>query len=219
MSRASWWINQEGSGVVAGYTQIPGVGPRVAEGIMALESVSSWEDCLPVRGFGLKALEKAEAFCASGDPFGISLSVSVISAVQDAIADGRVALPQSTTNPAMMTSQNGQVETYIGHIVAIKLVDVIQDTCTRENKTREQVVAEMERPELSTKAKIITMASNGVEVHVNISRYNYPKLRREFEDLDLSKPHVVHTTGKVSTDFGPAIQASQVTVFEMEEEK
>ena len=219
ISRASWWINEEGSGVVAGYTQIPGIGPRVAEGIIALESVTSWSDCLPVRGFGPKALDKAEAFCASGDPFGISLSVSVISAVRDAIVDGRVALPHPTTDPALMTGQNGQIETYIGHIVAIKLVDVIQDTCTRENKTREQVVAEMERPELSTKAKIITMASNGVEVHVNVSRYNYPRLRQEFEGLDLSKPHVVHTTGKVSTDFGPAVQASQVTVFEMEEEK
>lgn len=86
----------------------------------------------------------------------------------------------------------------------------------RDNLTTEEVLEKLKHPEKATKAKIICTDQTGGEVHVNISRFDYPKLKSEIDEIDEDKTFVIHTIGNASSDFGPAIQGSTLTAIELE---
>lgn len=220
LSAETWTVNEDKTGVIAGFGQVKGIGPKLAPALAALppEERKTWDDLLTVKGFGKKAAERGLAMQSKADPFGIALSRNLVGAVHEAIAYDGLPLTPSTADASSMPLQEGQEHTYIGHVIAIKHIDVIAQTASREGMTHEEVLGTLKNPELATKAKVVCMDSTGVEVHVNVSRYRYPDAVQELAQADFSKAVVIHAVGKISTAYGPAVQANEITIINMEEQ-
>lgn len=222
LSRESWWVNQDKTGVIAGFTQLPRVGVKVAEKIVQSRDKApfyKWSD-LPgkVSGFGPKTAKAAEDFVSKNDPFGIQLTNDALNTVMLAISSGDTYLSAPTASSATIPAQEGETVVYLGHVIAVKIIDVIGEMRTRENLTTQEVKARLERPELATKAKIICSDTGGTEVHINVGRYDYPKLAKEIAEIDEKAVYAVHVVGRANNAFGPAIQGSLLTAIELVEE-
>lgn len=216
ISGITWQPNREGTGVIAGYTQIPGVGPKLAERLAASPQ-DTWEDhAKNTSGFGSKAAERAKELAAKEDPFDIGLTNNVVGSVEKAIKDGlwRVPLPNATS--ATLPNQDGMEVIYLGHVVSIKIIDVIGEMRQRDNLTTEEAKQQLKNPELATKAKVICVDPGGSEVHVNISRYQYPKMISELQEIKAEGTFAIYASGRANCGFGPAVQADFITVVELE---
>ena len=225
LSRTSWWPNATRTGVQAGFMQIPKVGPKVAERMNDIREENfnkadpwvSWDFYTDQKiGFGAKAAETAKELERKTDPFDIGLTSDAVATVLSAINNGDTGLDMPDATAATIPDQSGETVTYVGHVIAVKRIDVIGEMRKRDNLTTEEVLERLKHPEKATKAKIICTDQSGGEVHVNISRYDYPKLKSEIDEIDESKTFVIHTTGSASSDFGPAIQGFSLTAIELE---
>lgn len=225
LSRVSWWPNTKRTGVQAGFIQIPKVGPKVAERMNNIREENfdkvdpwvTWDFYVDKKiGFGAKAAETARELEAKSDPFDIGLTSDAVATVLEAINNGETGLDMPDATAETIPSQSGETVTYVGHVITVKRIDVIGEMRKRDNLTTEEVLEKLKHPEKATKAKIICTDQTGGEVHVNISRFDYPKLKSEIDEIDEDKTFVIHTIGNASSDFGPAIQGSTLTTIELE---
>jgi len=225
LSRVSWWPNTTRTGVQAGFMQIPKVGPKVAERMNTIREENfdkvdpwvTWDFYVDKKiGFGAKAAETARELEAKSDPFDIGLTSDAVATVLEAINNGETGLDMPDATAETIPSQSGETVTYVGHVITVKRIDVIGEMRKRDNLTTEEVLEKLKHPEKATKAKIICTDQTGGEVHVNISRFDYPKLKSEIDEIDEDKTFVIHTIGNASSDFGPAIQGSTLTAIELE---
>lgn len=225
LSRVSWWPNTKRTGVQAGFMQIPKVGPKVAERMNNIREENfskvdpwvTWDFYVDKKiGFGAKAAETARELEAKSDPFDIGLTSDAVATVLEAINNGETGLDMPDATAETISSQSGETVTYVGHVITVKRIDVIGEMRKRDNLTTEEVLEKLKHPEKATKAKIICTDQTGGEVHVNISRFDYPKLKSEIDEIDEDKTFVIHTIGNANSDFGPAIQGSTLTAIELE---
>lgn len=225
LSRVSWWPNTTRTGVQAGFMQIPKVGPKVAERMNNIREENfdkvdpwvAWDFYVDKKiGFGAKAAETARELENKTDPFDIGLTSDAVATVLEAINNGDTGLDMPDATAATIPDQSGETVTYVGHVITVKRIDVIGEMRKRDNLTTEEVLEKLKHPEKATKAKIICTDQSGGEVHVNISRFEYPKLKSEIDEIDEDKTFVIHTIGNASSDFGPAIQGSTLTAIELE---
>lgn len=220
LSGVSWNPNTEGTGLLAGFSQIPKVGLKTAERMVEDRGskLADWDFFVKeTRGFGPKAKDVAVSLTKKPDPFGINLTNSATQTVIDAIAEGQAPLDMPDCDSASIPSQDGDVVTYLGHVVSVKVIDVIGEKRQRENLTTEEVLDTLESPELTTKAKIICADPGGTEVHVNVNRYKYPELKSEIDEIG-NGVYAVHVTGRANNGFGPSVQAERLTAIELVEE-
>lgn len=222
-SGLTWSPNAERTGVEAGFIQLPKVGKKTALKMIEMRETAhpadlSWEFFSEGKiGFGVKSVQAAKAMQESADPFEIHLTNNALVSVVEAIRDGEVPLAMPNSSSATLAGQEGERVTYLGHVVAVKIIDHLAEVRQRENLTHEEVCDRIEKPELGTKAKIICADKGGTEVHVNISRYIYPQLADEIHEIDTKKaPFVLWAEGKASSAFGPSVQADQIVAIEME---
>lgn len=224
-SGITWEPNAERTGVCAGFTQIPRVGTKAADRMLAAREgqhpadYADWGFYVEnVRGFGEKAAQAARAMSEDPDPFDIHLTSRAITSVLDAIDDNTIDLVRPDATSATIPQQEGEMVTYLGHVIAVKIIDHIAEVRQRENLTHEQALTKLEHPELATKAKIICADPGGTEVHVNISRFKYPEFEAELKAIDLDRnAFVIWASGVANAGFGPAIQANDLVAIEVEE--
>lgn len=218
----SWEPNEERTGVRAGFTQIPRIGHKVSGRMLeSREATSPFEPITwsfykeNTAGFGPSAEAAAMKMESSPDPFGINLTNSATHTVKDAIYQGLISLAMPDVSSATIPSRDGDMVVYVGHVVAVKLIDVIGEMRSRQNLTTDEVIAKLDRPELTTKAKIICADDGGTEVHVNVSRFLYPTLASEIAEIG-DGVFAVHVVGRANNGFGPSIQAENLTTIELE---
>ena len=232
-SGVTWAPSPDRTGVVAGFTQIPGVGAKVAKGLMETKKrleeradanphewagLLTWDSYVKeTPGFGPKAAQKAEDMAREPDPFDINLTNSAISTIIDLIEQGNAPLDMPNATSDTIPDQDGEEVVYLGHVVAVKLIDVIGEMRSRENLSTEEVLAKLDRPELATKAKIICSDARSAEVHVNVSRYEFPRLRDEIAEIKPDEIFCVLAEGKAANYTGPSVQARSITAIRLEE--
>lgn len=221
ISELTWKPNEDRTGVIAGFTQLPKVGPRVADNMAEYRthnSASSWDDMAgTVKGFGNTTANNAKEFCRKADPFGIDLTNNAIYTVRKNLESGEFGLLPPDATSGTIPDQEGREVVYVGHVIAVKVIDVIGELRQREGLTTEEAIASLKNPDRSTKAKIICSDSGGTEVHINISRHKYPMLKEEIDVIDSKKTFVAHVVGQANNGFGPSVQGTKFTAIEIEE--
>lgn len=220
-SEVTWQPNKERTGIEAGFTQIPGIGEKTARRMVEdrTEKTSEsdpvlWQffvDNTPM--FGVKSKERAEMIQGSSDPFEIYLTNDAINSVVEAISEDIIPLSFPNATSATIGEQEGKFVTYVGHVVAVKIIDHLAEVRQRENLTHEEVTAKLRSPELAIKAKIICADPGGTEVHVNVSRFLYPALAEEIGTIKDDGIFVIHAEGVANAGFGPAVQAESLDVI------
>lgn len=229
LSGVTWNPNREGTGLIGGFSQLPKIGLKTAERMVAYRNdnkigdssfrkAATWDFFVEnTSGFGAKAADTARKMSEKADPFGINLTNNATQTVIDAIHEGQAPLELPDATSATIPSQDGDMVTYLGHVVSVKLVDVIGEKRQRDNMTTDEVIASMNDPELTTKAKIICSDPGGTEVHVNVNRYKYPQLKSEIDEIG-DGVYAVHVMGRANNGFGPSVQAERLIAIELVEE-
>lgn len=209
-------------GVVAGYSQIPGVGEKTATLIqqaVATHGFTQWEDLSgAVKGMGEKTLHRITEWVAQRDPFGIYHSNMLVSAVTMEIRAGELPLAEPWFTVRDMPSQGEISVIFAGVLVYVQEIDVVAQAQKYDGKTPEEILATLKHPELVTKAKLVCVDRHNHEIHVNVNRFLYPRLKPHLMGLDMdNRGYVVHVTGVANNNFGPAIQAEDVNIIEVNE--
>lgn len=216
----SWNVNEEGTGLIAGFSQLPSVGPALADNIVEYRKHNealAWDEMVGfVSGFGPKKAESAKNFCRQPDPFGINLTNDAIYTVIKNLATGEHEILPPDADSGTIPDQEGTHVIYVGHVISVKIIDVIGEMRQRENLTTEEATARLKEPNLATKAKIICSDTGGTEVHVNVSRFTYPKVKSEIDEIDPKKTYAIHVEGVANNGFGPSVQAKTLTAIELE---
>lgn len=220
-SGMTWTPNEERTGLLAGLTQITGVGDKTAQRMIESRGSDiplSWDFYVEhTPGFGPRAAERAKEMQESADPFDINLTNDAVYTVINAIENEDVELSHPNATSGTIASQEGEYVSYLGHVVAVKIIDHLAEMRQRENLTQEEILAKVNSPELAIKAKIICADPGGTEVHVNVSRFRYPEMSDEIHEIDSKGVFAIHSEGIANAGFGPAIQAHTLTTIKLEE--
>ena len=172
-----------------------------------------------VAGLGGGKLTKILEFVNHPDPFGIRAATNACQHVIKAIAGGDVPLPPPTADAHWLGNRKAYDSdvVFIGLIREVRIIDVIEAERKRTNQSADKIRAALERPELTTKAKVIAHDHTGAEVHINVDRYRYPELAEDLRDA-VAKRDVIHVQGTCREAYGPTVQAKHLVVIELEEQ-
>lgn len=115
-SKTNWSIDGDRS-IIAGFVQVPGIGPRYADAIVAARKragtdeerdgpgdtafvassrFSRWSDLEMIKGIGPKKIQQIRAFAESNDPFGLEAVARTLSNMRAEIDSGEMPVPRPT---------------------------------------------------------------------------------------------------------------------------
>lgn len=197
VSQHDWTITDTGE-IVAGFQAIDGIGPKTAQNIIDWrESLSDtrdldWPDLLAVKGIGKKTIEKIIDFVEADDPFGVEKTSRTLDLVRKQISEGIIAAPEPTHVSIDIPPEKTWV-TYVGIVRGRKYYDAVEQLQKRttENLSREDALAQLDRPDLLKYAALYVEDEYGESIRVSISRWVYPKFRDQIERIKMNTDVVV----------------------------
>lgn len=161
---------------------------------------------------------KVKAFEAMDgeDPFGIFTASNLVDKIREAIATGEVGLPEPTCSSSDLSELTDLQVIWVGMVKEIKIIDAFAAMAKRDpSKTVDEIKAESRDPEKDTRAKLICVDADGLDVQINIHRFLYPSLAQEISEMTPGLT-AVHVVGTARDGFGLAIQADNVVPIEEE---
>lgn len=204
------------SGVVAGFSQIPGIGKSYAEAIVAkreeLGGFSSWEDLILVKGIGAAKMEKIRNFALQKDPFRVDFLKDNVAIIKKAIADGDLAGVPIPNTPAEKIPYDPVSSSHT--IIAVVKHKNFQDLYEnhRSRTGFELDPNTLDRPEL---AEYITMfcEDDTGPMTLKIDRMNFPRMKSQVLDIKLSHDFIVARCQKTKM-YGQTMRIKELWVVE-----
>jgi len=221
----------DGDKIRAGFSQIPGVGVKMAETIIADREergpFSNWNELIRVKGIGDKTAPKYAHWAASDDPFQIHRVDLVLERVRKAITSGRlmdqdmkgrmIPLPTPNYRGAEIPTDQGDVAvTYIGIPQKRNPQDVIEDERARTGKSMAEVTAAMKDPHLSKKMTVECFDDTDVLVYVRFSRYDFPRFEQALWNMNMNHD-VLIVKGMKRKGFGTGIHVKAAWCIDPDE--
>lgn len=211
--------------IVAGFDCIEGIGPAKSDAIinwrneiLATEPEDDcfleWEDLKEVKGFGPKTIQKIIDFVESDDPFGTDREINILNGIRSNISDGRLAGIPAPTHISIDVPPEKTWVTYLGIVRKRKYYDAVEQAQKRSTTelSREDVLADLERPDLLKYAALYVEDEYGETIRVSISRWAYPKFQKEIQNLKMNRDVVV-CQGYSSDWGGISIQVKNMYVL------
>lgn len=231
-SDITWSVSKEGNALVAGFTQIPGIGEKTARmmveyrplwqrtvGRRAAENMP-WDQYADVRGIGPATMKKVEAFCAQEDPFDIQLLGRRLGAVRGWL--NRNAEPAMMRRPTSR-AEDVPYEPRMGeHVILVavrerNLKDLYE---LHRSRTGEELdPATVKEPEYVNWA-VITGEDETGPITITVHRFRglYEKYKDAIWELD-QKRHLLLVRGLKRKEYRRALYAEQLWVLDPDELK
>jgi DNA polymerase-3 subunit alpha len=166
--------------LVAGMSQIPGVGEKTAEAMDQYRQEhhpDNWDDYCNVKGIGPKTIEKIEAFVKQDDPFNIEGIDRTLDGIRELLAEGWAGMPQPTHRSYEVPYEAGKDEkiVFLGLPIDINLRDIFESNRARTGEELDR--ATVRNPELNE--WVMILCTDGDEqVTIRVDRWRYPKFRK-----------------------------------------
>lgn len=211
-----------GGSVLAGWLQVPGIGPAKAESILAYRASLSelspdpmrMEDLQNVKGIGPAIMTKVNGMDPA-DPFGLGRVGRLLRKVRAAIVDGDIPLPSPThTSDEVLDAKPGARVVWVGLVKMIEYKDFIEDERARTGDDLDEIKARMKDPHLPTGCVLHCYDDTDEDVYVRIHRTKFPEFKR---DLERIRPHhhlVLVKARKSRNSFGASIYVDQLYYFD-----
>lgn len=168
-----------------------------------------------VRGVGAKMIERIEAMCSSADPFGLNRAARAVEAITRGIEEQEIPLLGGAMPSNLLLDSVDEKVIFIGLVKEVKIKDHVEQLRKRTGETVEQIRAGLKDPDKTTKATIIAVDAEGIDVHIYVHRFMYPELA---DDIAAITPNTaVHVLGLARDGHGPSVQAEDVTLIELED--
>jgi DNA polymerase-3 subunit alpha len=209
-SDASWTIAKNGNAVLAGWSQIPGIGDKTANNIVlyATEAggLESYEQLVNVKGVGPVTVEKIEEFCTQEDPFRIYELDEQIEEITEQIKKGELGdLPVPTHNAKeILEAGSNERFVFLGRPNHRNLRNLHEANQKKGEKLDLSKVWKPELPEW-----VVMRVRDGDELIICIvGRANYPRFKKAIWAMTLDSDLVLMKCKK--GDFGGGGERSGV---------
>lgn len=199
-STLNWEPAPDGTGVIAGFTQIKGVGDKMAEAIVShrneIGGFSSWDDLLSVKGFGIKKLQTIKDFCNAEDPFGIHWLEDSRTEIIKAIRSGDISDPYtSEALPAPNTYAVGipfepkrSFHVVLGVIKDRRISDLFEGHRARTGEDLDP--SKVKDPHLKDSMTLFCQDPSG-EMTLKVNRWLYPRVKGQLWGATLGKDFIL----------------------------
>jgi DNA polymerase-3 subunit alpha len=183
---------RDGKDLVAGFSQVPGIGVKTGLSIITYREehgIEDWPDMLNVKGIGVKTMESVKEFSERGDdPFGALWLDKAIAAVKREIYEGDLQqLPQPTHVAQDLPYEQGQdIEViWLGCIYTRNERDLFE---FNQAKGAELDMSDPKHPILNGKPirdphldKWVVMVGDDEsdQLGLRVDRWRYPRLREK----------------------------------------
>jgi len=211
------WTRTDKRTVCAGFLQIKGIGPKYARAIVDYlesthwETAPTWDDLIKVKGIGPKTIERIKLFAADPDPFGINRIHRILEEIRGDIAAGSFPGIPDPTHTSDDLAMDGSFDVvWVGIPVAKEYKDIVEDERARTDKTTEEILAEIDEPEL-TKLCVVKCIDDGDEdVHCRINRFDFNRFADRLETLRTNGKDVLIVKGRKRDGFGTNILVKEM---------
>ena len=212
------WTRASSTEVVAGWTQLKGVGPVLGERIQeyaAANMIRRPEDLLNVKGVGPAILAKCRESLESDDPFGLQKIAKTLNVIRAQIYDGDIpVVPATHKSDDLLDVEAGSTVIWIGIPRLKEYKDYIEDERARSGKSIEEIKANMRRPDLPTSCVLHCVDDGDEDVYVRIKRYDFPKWKAGLESIRPGKDVIYVRAEKSNNTFGASIYLKDLIVID-----
>ena len=232
-SRATWapWYGADGRPfLLAGFAQIPKIGPKIAvrldHAAELQEGFDTWED-ISLPGIGDKTKAGMRAFAEKNDPFDLYRTERKLAVTSRWIRRQKeVPRPTHDSNElaAMKVAPWKKGEPYIkgpwvvfaGVVRTVEYKDIVEDERSRSGREVEEILAELSHPDLVKRATLHMYDAGDELVYGRVNRFVFPKLRKI---LELIRPNtdVVVIAGRRIGGFGTPVKVERIWVLDPED--
>lgn len=165
-------------GVVAGFSQIPGIGMKMAPAICSKRDdvgMRDWEDLVLVQGIGPKKMEMIMSFCLSEDPFEIHKIQRETAAIRKSIKDGELMVPMPDTLAEQINPDPKRADhVVLGVLKARNLQDLFENHRARTGK--ELDAGDVRDPDLKDYITLYLEDESGTML-IKLDRWTYPRYK------------------------------------------
>lgn len=209
--------------VVAGWTQLSGVGPALADKIIDAQldglKIERADDLLNVKGFGPAKVEALRTQLDSDDPFGLEHTRRALEAVRLSIRRRELILPRPTiTSDGIQDLRPRTRCVWVGMVRTREFKDIYEDERARTGDSLEDIRKRIRRPDLATACVLHCYDDGEEDVYLRIPRFDFPKFKEGIESLELESD-IVHVVAQRGTgSFGAALYVLQMTVLDPDDD-
>ena len=219
--RKAFKRQEDRPGIVAGFSQVPGIGDKMAETIIADREANGefadWADLLRVKGIGPKKLEGIREFAESEDPFGLERTRKTLASVREAVRRGELPLPLPTHASDDLDPQDEVARVvWWGQVRLIEYKDLLED---ERAKTGDEIEDIKRRIQGSDKVKSCTLHcydAGDEDVYLRFNRWKFPRFARQLASIRPDHDIVV-AIGRKRSGFGVSLQVEKLFVVDPED--
>src|SRR6516165_4047880 len=217
----SWTAQSDGS-IMAGFLQIPKIGPvlsrNIVDWIAEQSSNVSWRDIIAIKGIGEKTADRIECFALDPDPFNLTYISRVMAEIRVQLKPGnRWYLPTPTHTSDTLPKKGTHQVTWVGIPVTREYKDVIEDERARTGKSVDEILSSIKDPELLKSCTLKCIDDGDEEVYLRFDRWHYPKFAQKLESIRLGGPDAVIVQGRKREGFGVFIQTNEMWAVELDD--
>jgi len=224
-SRKSWSAIPD-YGLVAGWTQVPGIGDKMGERIDAdRNGLADWPDLVLIPGIGPKKMETIQAFAEGHDPFGLNRTAVIMRRTLEWIRTQNW-VPKPTHDGAEIASiyvkdnrqtggkwVKGPVVIYAGIVRERSYQDAVENARSRSGMEVEDILKTMKRPDLVKYCSLRCYDKTDEEVYLRINRYKFPQLKSAIDKISVNHDVVVAVGHRIA-GFGTPIAVDRIYVID-----
>jgi DNA polymerase-3 subunit alpha len=215
-SGITWSVSPDGNGVIAGLSQIPGIGLKSAQDIIDERQeggeFSGWDDLICVKGVGSKTIEKITEFCERDDPFDILKIKREIATIKEWITKNKwLALPMpDTTSDQIPYDARKSNHVILATCNFRNYQDMYEDHRARYGE--ELNVDDVKDPHLKDSMTMFLEDEKG-PISVKVDRWKYPRYKKDLWGLVLGH-HYILAQARKNPFYGKSISIQQMWVID-----
>jgi DNA polymerase III subunit alpha len=213
-------------GLVAGWTQVPGIGEKMGERIDAARAgLSDWPDLMSIPGIGPAKMEAIQAFAEGHDPFGLNRTAIIMRRTLEWI-DTQDWVPTPTHDGAGVASiyvrdnrqtggrwVQGPKVIYAGIVRERSYQDAVENARSRSGLEIEDILRTMKRPDLVKYCSLRCYDDTDEEVYLRINRYRFPQLKSQVDKITVNHDVVVAVGHRIA-GFGTPIAVDRIYIID-----
>lgn len=215
-SQVTWTPGEDG--VYAGFSQIPGIGYKMAQKIVEDREVNGeftlgWDDLISITGIGPKKIELIKEFCEQEDPFGIERIKREVAEIKRCIKDGTLlGLPAPDTRSDQIPYEDRKSHhVVLGTVKSRNLKDLFED---HRSRTGEELNPDdIKDPHLKDSVTLY-MEDDGGLMTVKVNRWVYPKHKRQIWGDVVLGHHYVLASCEKKPFYGKTIHVRDMWVID-----
>lgn len=221
-SGITWTPDKEAGEILAGFEQIPGIGEKMAEEIIAFREIwgdfDKWADLLAVKGIGPKKLEVIRDFAESDDPWKLKRTGRMLRAVLKAAKQEGLPVPLPThTSDTLDPQEEVKKVVWWGVVRHREHKDLLEDERAKTGDEPEEILKRIKNPKLLKSCTLHCFDAGFEDVYLRFPRWQYPKFKRQIDSIREGRDVVV-AIGQKRSGFGVSLQVNKLYVVDPEVE-